>query len=441
MADYPARFLRGEGFALTLLLPLLAGTAARAAGDDSFGQLMLAAEHGDARPLEAAIPGITDPATRALAQARLAASRLDTDAVRVALSDFKQTNDAAPAHRAMADTIATDAYFAAGRYSDVAEAARDWLALPAGADPRHTTQAIAMVGGIANSLATAPKQVLISSRPATVPAVRDRAGLTVAPASVNGTALPVVLDTGANLSTVSASTAARLGLHMVGSPANVGTATRDAVAVRIGVAGKVELAGVTLKNVAFLVLDDAQLQLPLKPAYQIEIILGFPVFRAMGRITFTTAGGFSPDGGAAASPAAPNMHLGGSDLFVDATVNGLPVSLHLDTGATATSLSPAFAKAHPDLFAALPRMNRRIGGAGGVTEIQVARLEPVDIAIADKHTVLNGIDIELSDGARSSSETQGTLGQDVLRSFAGYTVDFASGRFTPFPAGGSGPRP
>jgi hypothetical protein len=156
-----------------------------------------------------------------------------------------------------------------------------------------------------------------------------------------------------------------------------------------------------------------------------------------GTAVATADGGFSPGVGAASHLTSPNLHLGGSDLFVDATVNGIPVPLHLDTGANETSLSASFTKDHPNLSAGLPRLTRHVGGAGGVMDIQVARLEPADIGIGYAHVSLHGIDLELTDGGRASSATQGRLGEEVLRSFGGYTIDFSSGYLTPFSAGGA----
>lgn len=60
-------------------------------------------------------------------------------------------------------------------------------------------------------------------------------------------------------------------------------------------AERLEFAGVTLANVAFLVLDDAQLEMPLPGGYKIDAIVGFPVLRMLDRITFEAGGRLSAE--------------------------------------------------------------------------------------------------------------------------------------------------
>jgi hypothetical protein len=54
-----------------------------------------------------------------------------------------------------------------------------------------------------------------------------------------------------------------------------------------------QVGGATLHNVVVLILDDANLKVSLgNQSYQINAILGYPVFQAMRVITFTHSGEF-----------------------------------------------------------------------------------------------------------------------------------------------------
>jgi hypothetical protein len=418
----PALLLVG---ALALHAPLRAGT------DDPLpaaeAQALLAdAARGDVFALEAAQPRIVEPALAALAHARIAAARLDHDAALQSLEPLLAPGaGTAPEWLLLAWPIAADASFAAGDYAGAARATAAWSALLAThGDPEDRAGDAAQFHAIATLLAGAQPQRLLAIAPATVSTYRDKVGLTRATVAINGEGQDTVLDTGANLSVVSASTAQRLGLRMLDGEASVGSGSRDAVPTRIGIAGRLEFAGATLADVAFLVLDDAQLEIPVPGGYRIDAILGFPVLRALGRIRFGADGSVSTlPADAAAAPG--NLRVVGSNLYVDLTVDDLPLALHLDTGAPQSSLSARFAQRHPDRLQGLARETQHVGGAGGVTAREAALWTDARVRLDGRETVLPQLSVALRDSADVATRNLGILGGDVLGAFAAYTIDFA----------------
>lgn len=414
---------------------LLAGPMAHAAPDawqaDPRGPVRLLedAGKGDVFSLEQALPGLRDPGWRALVQARIAASRLDTGRACEVLTALLAERALDPARQARAWSMLADVAFAEGDYAAAAEATSRQRTLldqepAAAAHPQDAADA-ARMHGVARQLARVQRQQVASFEPSPAQTRRDKVGLRRADVMVNGTTQEMVLDTGANLSVVSRTTAKRLGLRLLDGEVHVGSASRDEVPTLIGIADELSFAGLRLRNVGFLVLDDAGLELPVPGGYRIEAILGFPVLRELRRIRFELDGQLVPEPGMRGTTEAPgNLRIIGSDLFVNARVNGLPVALHLDSGASASSLSPLFARRHPELTHGLPTRQEHFASAGGATSRRSAVLPAAALELDGKTVALEQIAIGLDESADVETRQFGVLGGDVLGRFSYWRVDF-----------------
>lgn len=392
--------------------------------------LLVSAEAGDIGPLRDALRRIDNPGVEALVRARLAASRLDAREVGDHLDVYWSSDDRTAARDALAWSIAGDAAFAAGNYPQAAAATQAWSALLAKHDPRGKAAEVAQFHGIASILSRLPRQAVVEREPRSVPTWRDKAGLLRTQVRINGIGQDAVLDTGANLSVVSRSTAERLGLRILDAEGSVASGSREQVATRIGVADHVQVAGVTLSDVVFLVLADRDLQLPLPGGYKIDAIIGFPVLRAIGRIRFGEDS-FTPleaSAATAGAAATANLHAVGNDLLVEAVVGGIPVPLHLDTGAPASALSTRFAHRHPGILQGLARRDRRSASAGGSITQESAVWENVRVEIDGHQVTLPKLAIAVSDAAAVETRTFGTLGLDVLAGFDAFTLDLGTMR-------------
>lgn len=368
-------------------------------------------------------PSIAHAGEALAAAAEDAARRLDLAAAIDAARHWDGLRDRDIARSRRVWGALAGAAFASGDFGLAATAAARWQVV---SETVGATDAKNMLS-IARILADVPRQRVEAYAPKRIAVLKDAVGLSRAAIAVNGTAIDAVLDTGANISTVSESTARRLGLHLLSGDAAVGSSTRVAVETKLALADRLDLAGVTLRNVVFLVLPDAQLKLPV-PDYKLEIIVGFPVFRAVERLNFDRDGGFTParsqdDGGHA------NIHFKGSSIYVETKVESRPVAMHLDTGARGTSLPGSFAIANPELIKGLEPVTIKVGGAGGVAEQQAVELRDTAVEI-DGHVVrLDGITVALGEGGDAAISRTPQLGQDILSRLDAYAIDIPARRF------------
>ena len=322
--------------------------------------------------------------------------------------------------------------FATTRYDEAATAARQWLALsPARGSPKNANDAKNTLD-IATALAALPGQDLLTCQPQAVPTARDKAGLLRTSVKLNGSAVSAVLDTGANLSVISESQAARLGVIIGRGAQRVGSSTDSAAVVRTGYARELVIGNRRIENVAFLVMDDSALEIPLPGGYRIEATLGFPVFKALSPVSFASTGatGLRASG---IKRGARNLYFTGSDIYVRTRIGGADTTLHLDSGASHTALSSEFADRFPQVVAT---GKERTVGRAGVAGTQVDRVRQLLLvpAVIDGHEViLDEIDASLPSADSRPSDTVGTIGQSLLTKFRRYTLDFGQLRFAADP--------
>jgi hypothetical protein len=416
--------LTGIFFLGTLALAGAAQAQDAAALDDLFE----AADRGEIAAVVAAARTAPDADVRALLAARLAAARDDlggarSDAVRRLAAEGGEP----PLRRSALSILSTNA-FASGDY---AEAARVTLLLEPLVAATGDTEELAelqRLRGVAALLAGQPATRIEGAIAAgSTPARYDRVGLPRIDMAVNGQAQEAVFDTGAGLSVLSAETARRLGVTILDAETEVGNGVQGTVPVRVGIADRLDIAGTTLRNVAFLIIDDAQLSFPQVPGgYDIKAILGLPEMRTLRRLRMESGGRLAVLPGPGAGGEA-NMTIAGNTMYVDTEMAGRPVPLVLDTGANRTDLSALFAEVNPEVTAALTTAEARQASAGGSRAQQVAVWRDVPVAVGGRTLTLPEISIALP-GQGPRPRSNGQLGSSLLRRFDSYTLDFAAMR-------------
>ena len=150
--------------------------------------------------------------------------------------------------------------------------------------------------GVAHLLRGAPAQTITWQGPTRLKTERDTIGSMVTELNVNGVQEKWLLDTGANLSVVSRSFAARLGLKpLPGFGQTMSGLTRIENPLQVALLPDLQMGGASLHNVVVLIMDDANLNIKLpNQSYQINGIIGYPVFQSLGAITFLQNGGSMP---------------------------------------------------------------------------------------------------------------------------------------------------
>lgn len=357
---------------------------------------------------------------RALLRAQEAAALLRSEEARRAIDDYFEGNDTDPARQAMAHEIAAETSFAAGDYRRAAYHTRQ---LRAFSDKRtkDEVEGTERLARIAESVAgVAPTRMERATDGREVGTFRDKVGLIRTRMEIGSVSEDAILDSGANISVVSASAAQRLGLKILDASTEVGNSVGGSVDVKLAVAGRLHLAGAEFRNVLFLVIKDEALTFPVPGGYRIDAIIGLPVLRAAGRLKFGPGDILRVE--APTKDAGPsNMTLIGNDPFVQVKVRGVEHPLFFDSGANRSSLSARFAAEHPDFEGAeIAHSNK--AGAGGAEVVKLAKLKDVPIAINGSEAVLPAMEMESQ--AKEGDRRYGVLGADMLSLFRSFTIDW-----------------
>jgi len=197
---------------------------------------------------------------------------------------------------------------------------------------------------------------------------------------------------------------------MLGRSASVGSATERRVAMRLGIARRLQIGNAIFENVVFIVLPDSELGLP--PSYRINVFIGLPVLMALGRLEFVNSGSprllydFSRIKTGSEARAHPNMLLFGLEplLLVRVPGAGNPLRMKLDTGSDRTYFTRNAIRDAPALFAHAKKYVWHVGSAGGVvTERQALRVAATPFTIGERRIVLKNVIVN----SRVSSTSDG----------------------------------
>ena len=307
-----------------------------------------------------------------------------------------------------------------GRYGDSAHALAQALRLkPPGDAVRAATENSQVLYG---SFADIPPQTVEFGKDVLTQASLDPLGTWDVPVQVNGRQGEWIFDTGANLSTLSESEAARIGLepHETGTYVNGSTGKKNPL--RFAVAHDLLLGNAHLHNVIFLVLSDQALYIgPLK--YQIRGILGLPVLRALGCVRMSAKGELRIETKAAGEAGQPNLFLDGWELIAEVRHGDQRLQMFFDTGSNASFVYPSFRESlTKDEITRLERKQDKIGGAGGTVSPMTEVAPTLGLEILGRSVELKGISLLLAQPTGDKSYRDGVLGMDALHD--GFTLDF-----------------
>lgn len=329
-------------------------------------------------------------------------------------------------------TLAGD-YFKVGRYAQSCGAYSDLLNHFAGEFTPAEKQTIEDNLRTFELFRDAPPQTISGTRNFSVPIQRDPTGDIDVPVEINGVKHWWILDTGANQSTISVSTAQQLGLTLSqGTASTQSGATGTEVPLRAAVIPQLTLGGVTVHNVAALVMEDKTLDVVVgeNQHYQIQGILGYPVLATLGSFTFTSheltvAPESSP------SPRSTSLYLEELMPLLEATVAGHELLFGFDTGASSGSFSATYLRKFPDQFTYLKPQKYGTAGAGGdVLFLPAYVLPQIDLQLGTATATLQNVPVLTRDlGVDPLDYVYGNIGQSLLRQFDSYTIDFSRMRF------------
>jgi hypothetical protein len=242
---------------------------------------------------------------------------------------------------------------------------------------------------------------------------------------------PWILDTGANQSVISWTFAERIGVTPFPGVASVGSGlTGRQSSLRVAVLPTMQVGGAALTNIVLLVLDDENLRIGSGPgAYQIDAILGYPILRALGAVTFT------PDeflAGEAAEPVGQGMpmYMRGLTPVIECEVEGRPLLFTFDTGASSTDLSIRYYELFRAQAGSWKTQTVESAGADGSSTHDVYIQPQLVMKIGTSTVTLQDVSIAPVRTNAGLDILFGNLGQDFVDRFESVSLNFLTMTFS-----------
>jgi predicted aspartyl protease len=334
--------------------------------------------------------------------------------------------ESAPKRAAMALEAIATAYRADNQYGDAARAYTELSRLADQLDRFPADDA-----ALARILSATPPQSISWNGPVKLKTSKNPIGLRVAELVVNGAQGLWLLDTGANQSVVSRTFAQRLGVTPLQGVASVGSGvTGRKSSLRAAMLPTMQVGGAALTNVVLLVLDDENLRMGTGPdAYQIDAILGYPILKALGVVTFTRDE-FLAGEAAEADGRGVRMYMRGLTPAIECDVEGLPLLFTLDTGASSTDLSVRYYELFRTQADSWKTQSVEAAGAGGSSKHDVY-IQPRLVLKSGTSTVtLNDVSVLPVHMNAGIDVLFGNLGQDFVDSFETFSLNFSTQTFS-----------
>ena len=281
-------------------------------------------------------------------------------------------------------------------------------------------------------LSDAPAQTITWDGPTKLKTEHNPINSRNADLTVNGVQGPWLLDTGANLSLVTKSFAERLGLKPLPGVAHTQAGlTGIQNELRVALLPTLQMGGARLHNVVIMILNDASMNIGLgKQSYQINAVIGYPVFQALGSISFLHDGEFLAGSAARATGIGAKMYMKGLNPIIICEVQGHELPFTFDTGASGTNLYVSYSRLFRSQSKNWKKGKEKEGGAGGIIKRKIYLQPELKLGIGDKTVVLKKVSIYRTGTGTDTDQLYGNIGQDVPVGFSSFTLDFTTMTFS-----------
>lgn len=326
-----------------------------------------------------------------------------------------------PKRAAMALEAMATAYRANNQYGDAARAYSELSDNFPGQLDRFPADDIAL----SRILSGTPPQTIAWQGPVRLKTSRNPIGSRVTELTVNGVRELWLLDTGANQTVVTQSFAKRLGLTPLPGAAPVGSGlTGRETSAQAALLPVLNVGGSTFSNVAVVIIDDASLRIGSGPdAYQIDAILGYPIFKALGVVTFTRDE-FRAGDAAEKNIQGVRMYMRGLAPAIECEVEGQRLIFTFDTGASNTDLSLRYYELFRAEAGSWQKHAGESAGVGGSIRRDIY-VQPSVVMKAGPATVtLKDVPIFPVRMNAAIDLLFGNLGQDFVDGFESFSLDF-----------------
>lgn len=337
--------------------------------------------------------------------------------------------DTARRHVAL-KTLADD-YAKTYRYGAAADALRQ-LVRQSGAIMDSSERAdVRANADVFDLLRGAPPQRSSNPRAFSVPVRRDTIGLLETVVAVGSDSAWWIIDTGANFSTITESVARRLGLTVSSGAARTQGISGGYVPLRVAIIPELRLGPARFENVVAFVLADSALSIPITPPFQVTAVLGYPVLEALDRLTITPESVSVSPHPLGAPTLESNLFLEQLNPIMTVTVDGSTGLYQFDSGASTTDLGVQFCAAYPRRVARAPKRQIHLAGAGGEKVFPGYMIKNLPMTIGGRTTTLDSVTVFSGVTHAPFEPFWGNIGQDVIRQFGGWTIDFRAMTFEP----------
>lgn len=330
-----------------------------------------------------------------------------------------------PKRAALALSYLADDYNELFRYTESSDAYNRLITNYAKLFPDVVLQGTRDNAKVAQILRGAPPQTIKWKGSVDLDASRNPLGSLNVSLTANSVAEQWLIDTGANVSVVSASFAARLGLTPLVGEAQTQGSTGFENKLKVAILPEMHIGEATVTNIVLLILDDANLNMKLPDAnYQIEAVLGYPVLRALGVVTLRRDGHFEARNPAEHLTGGAKLYMSGATPAVMCRVEGKNLLFTLDTGASDTVLSSDYYTIFRGERKKWRKAQYKGFGAGGGVQRNIYLQPRLTLGVGEKQAIITNVNVPASGG--NPTGFYGNLGEDFLGGFDSYTIDFTN---------------
>lgn len=352
------------------------------------------------------------------------------DAIRLITSTLPHLRENEPKRAALALASLGTSYLATNRYGDASRTYGELSERFASQLKHFPSDDAAYVRILSNT----PPQTIEWQGPVRLATSRNPLGSINAELTINGAREQWLLDTGANQSVVTRTFATRLGLTPLPGSVPVGSGiTGIKSPVQVGVLPTMTIGGAVLKNVPLLIFEDEKLRIGFgTDAYQINAILGYPILKALGTVTFTRTE-FRAGDAAEKNVQGARMYMRDLAPAIECEVEGRPLIFTFDTGATTSDLSVRYYEEFRQQARSWKTQTIMSGGAGGSRKLKAYSPPAVTLKVGASTVTLKGVSV-LPRMNAGIDTLFGNLGQDLVAEFDSFSLDFVKMVFSLGPA-------
>jgi predicted aspartyl protease len=292
--------------------------------------------------------------------------------------------------------------------------------------PPDQLQGIKEANIIWKSAGNEKKQHIQHNGPSALSIKRDIGGLMNVPVKSGDSTYNFVFDTGAGISTIMETYAAKLGLRII---ENASVPIRSGITgiptqARLGMASKLQIGNMEIHNALFLVFPDSALTFA-KGLYKINGIIGFPIIKEMGETTLRNDSLFvNPN---------PLPFTGQRNLAVDLlkpyfflSYQGKSLPFTFDTGAQESLFSDVFYKAYQHAIDETGKpVTRKLGGTNGTKAFNGFTMPALSFHWQGKEAVIKNAFVSKEELRATGKYYYGNIGKDFIGQFKGLTLNFS----------------